>query len=354
MKRFWLLLVLFILIFLIYFILSPVVVRNKEIYYLDNFFNISEELHQIPVESFDGYFYDKNECGYFSVDRGIGFFNKVDAPEIILANKYYYLIYEKVGESVQIFTPLGEKISEISTYGYPYITGDFPLFYVLKTNGLGFTMYSMKGEPMIKDVSYTSLISSINTDNEYNTLVSTIDGKSYLYDSKGEMGFKNEYNGARIIISKSNALQMHGNYLAICSGLDPESIEIFTKDTGTRIIKFNTGSFFNYENFMEFQNNRIYFESKDGVKYYDVQKYTDGNIKIKGKMKEISFDTKGNIIVASFEKDIYYLTIYNPNGIKKFYREFSNVVTDLKFIDEKTFYFKIDDIICKMVLGENA
>jgi len=354
MKRFWLLTILLLLVSFIYFFFSPVSVRNKRVYFVDNFFNINDELKPLPIETFDGFFYNDSECGYFSVDKGMGFYNEVEEPAIILANKYFYLTYEKVGESVEVFTPLGEKISEISTYGYPYITGDFPLFYVLKTNGFGFTLFSMKGEPMINDISYTSLITSINTDNEYNTLVSTLDGATYMYDSKGEEKFKSEYEGSDIIMTKSNAIEIKGNNIAICSGLGPETIEIFTKDSGTRVLEFETNSSYVNENILEFKNNRLYYETDNGLIYYDMHKNSQGNIDVLGEIREISFDQKGNIVVASFEKDIYYLTIYNPNGIKKYYKEFSESVSDLTFIDESTFYFRISDTICKMVLGENV
>ncbi len=352
MKRFWLTSLLFLFLFFFYFLLIPVKIYKKDIYHVDKYFSINDMTNSL--EKCDGYFFSDDQCGYFLLDHGMIYHKKVSNKQFIQANRFFYLIYKKVGDSIEIFSPTGEKISDIYSVGYPYVSGDFHFFYIIKTNGMGFSLCTMKGEYLIDEINFTSMISSISTDKYINTLVSTIDGKTYLYSMKGERLFQTKFDDSKIIISKSNTIDYEGNNIAICSGINPEYIEIYGRETGTRIAQLKTDTNYRYETFLRFINNRIYYEGLEEIKFYDFVKKKHGNIKIKGMINEITFDSDKNMLVATSLNDMYYLTIFSLDGEKKYYKEFTAPISNFKFIDKNMFYFKFGDKILKMVLGRSA
>ena len=169
MKKFWLTFCLFLFVSLFYFLFIPIKIYKKNIFHVDNYF----EIHKLTESTYkyDGYFFSNNECGYFSIDNGMTHYKKVDGNKYIKANNFFYLIYEKVGDSIKIFLPNGEMIATTPTYGYPYISGEFPFFYVIKTNAMGFSLYDIKGKALIKNINFTSMISSINMAYRFRTRV---------------------------------------------------------------------------------------------------------------------------------------------------------------------------------------
>jgi hypothetical protein len=255
-----------------------------------------------------------------------------------------------MGDTISLFDQKGSKIKDIKTFGYPYISGDFPVFYVLKTNGTGFSSYSMKGDELIKSVDYTSLITSISTDKNGNTLVSNLDGKTFLYSPNGDLLFDTDSssNKSKKIFTKSNALDVNSQNIAVCTGIDPEYIEIYQIKNGNRIAQFATDTNFRYKSFLQFDNNRIYFESVNKIGYYDLKEKKTGYIDIMGEMREIQFDKNGYVYLISQKDDFYYFTVYNKLGFREFYREFSDQADNLRIIDDKNVYFKLNDKIIKI------
>jgi hypothetical protein len=354
MKKFIFYFFLFSIIVSVYTLLFPVNSYQKLSYFLNSTF-FTDTIEQ-NGNKIDGYYYYDTEVGYFSVDSGMTKTFKTAEDQSIQANIFGYVTYNKVGDTISFYINNGSKVKDVKNFGYPYIPADLPFVYILKTNGQGFTQYSISGDELLKNINFSALISSISVDKNGNTLVSNLDGKTFLYSPKGEVLFStdSEGNDSKIIITKSNAIDMDGNYMGICSGLNPEYIELFQKKTGTRIAVLKSDTNFRYRSFMQFNKNRLYFEGKETLKYLDVQKKKEGKIDFVGELKEVQFDNSGNVICITSKGVLNYLTVYYPNGYKQFYKEFKSELSNLKVYDKNAFYFKNDNKIIKVKLKKTA
>lgn len=351
MKKIWIILIFFIIIFLAYFILIPKKIYKKNSYIIEDSIDINTGSSAVN-EKHEGFFYLENECGYFSFKQGITHYKRCNTDEYILANNLFYIIYNKTESSIKLFTPTGDKVSEIKINGYPYIYNNLPVFYIINNNNRGFSLYSDKCKKIFGDINFTSLITSISMDKNLDTLVSTIDGRTFLYTSKGEKIFDEKFNGnSKIIISKSNTIDFEGDNIAICSGIYPEYIEVFKKKDGTKFISYKTDTNFRYNILLFFVNNRLYFEGVKQIKFINLKNKKTGSIDIKGEINEVKFNESGNILIASNLNDIYYLTIFSPKTKRIFYKEFTSKISNFNFLNKKTIYFKCDDKILKIKVG---
>jgi len=358
---------LFILLFitLLYTLLFPVKLYNTRVFLISQIIDITSTLAKNQEDGdVDGYYIIKNECGFFKFDfdnEGKGrVINKVilDENKRVEANKYFYAMYDKVGNKISLFLPNGAKIKDIQTPSYPYIIDDIQKVYFIKTNGSGFSTYNIEGEKMFSDVDYSSFITSITADYLGYTLVSNMDGKSFLYTEDGEVMFENriDSNSSKYIYTKGNAIDKEGKYMATCSGIEPEYIEIFQKRTGNRVTKIETKTNFRYRPIMEFKKNKLYYEGENRIEYYDIVNKKNGKgLDFTGELKEINFSNDGSILVLSRDDKASYLSIYSESGLKYFHKEFSKIdVDNVRFVDKKSFYFRMDNKIIKMTAKESA
>jgi|GEM_PF-1248679 len=353
MKRFLYIFLIFIFVSSFYLFFRPLKIYKKDIFVIDKIFAI-DNIFSMNAKH-DGYFVSDNECGYFIMEKGMLHYKKGIEDEFIQANSNFYIIYKKVGDKVEIYSPKGQLISTINTFGYPYIINERPIFAIIKTNGMGFSLYNINGNILIGEKNFTSIISSISTDENNNVLVSTIDGKTYFYSNKGELVFENYCEDTKIIITKSSTVNNNGEELAICSGLYPEYIEIFKLDNLKkirRIAKYNTKTNFRYKIFMRFFDNRLYYEGINNMNYYDLSRKKNGSFKIKGFINEIDFNDNGDILIVTSHNDINYITMYSYKGKIKYYKEYNEKISNIKFINTDSFYFRISDRIMKINFKE--
>lgn len=345
MKKIILLIIFFILFILLYTLIVPVKLYKREIFVYKNHFNIRSEFKKGEI---DGYFFNDKECGYFSSNNGMVSYYNTGEDEYIQANKKGFIVYKKYGNNFSLYTPEGKKIKDIGSFAYPYFSGENPIFYTIKTNGTGFSIYSINGEKIVNEINYNSIITSISTDRFLNTLVSTLDGKTYLYSIQGELLIVTDSSDSRINFVKTNSISEDGDYFAICAGIDPELIEIYQKKSETRIKKIDTNNNFNRRIFLEFNNNKLYYESKNSLEYYNILKKKFGSYLFKGELNDVKFDKKGNILILSSFNNIYYLTMYSPNSTIIFYKEFNKKIENIDFIDDYNIYFRFENFIVTM------
>ncbi len=345
-KKFLIFSFIFLFFFILYFFFIPVKIYKKKRYEFDKFITISKINSN---EKHNGYFFSKKECGYFNTESGMTYYKKVDDEEnSILANKFFYIEYNINKNIVNVFSPSGQFISTINSTGYPYILNDIPVIFIVDLYGLNFKVFGMQGNILTQQINFTSLITSIHADKNYNLLVSTLEGKTYLFNIKRELLFDFKSKDSMITITKSNAIEYNGNLIAICTGLYPEYIEIFKKDSGAQIVKLKTKTNFKYESFLNFFMNRIFFESLEEINYYDLKDKKSGSIKIKGKLNEIVFGNKDKILIHCSKEGINYLMLYSLSGTLKFYKEFDKPLSDIDFVNNNDFYFKLEDQIIKV------
>ena len=173
--------------------------------------------------------------------------------------------------------------------------------------------------------------------------------------------FENRINNSdsKYNYTKGNAIDKDGKYMAICFGIEPEYIEIFQKRTGNRVAKIKTETNFRYRPIMEFKKNRLYYEGENKIEYYDIISKKNSiqdkkGLNFKGELQEINFSNDGSILVLSKDDKTSYLSLYSESGLRYFYKEFSKIVDNVRFIDKKSFYFRMDNRIIKMEAYESG
>ncbi len=351
---------LLLLVTIVYTALFPVKVYNTNRFAISQMIDTTLSLAgKSDVNGVDGYYVTESECGFFRFDDG-GVINKIviDENKRVQANRYIYSTYDKVGNVVSLFLANGLKIKDVQTPSYPYIIEDVERFYFLKTNGTGFFAYNIEGEKMFPEVDYSSFITSMAASEYFtDTLVSNMDGATYLYTESGEVMFENRINqnDSHYAYTKGNALDKEGKYMATCSGLEPEYIEIFQKRTGNRVAKIETKTNFRYRPIMEFKKGRLYYEGEKVLEYYDIANKKSGKgFAFRGDLKELSFSDDGSVVILSKDEKATYLSLYSESGVKYLYKEFSKPIDNLRFVSKKSFYFRMDNRIIKMDSKESA
>lgn len=343
-KTIWI--ILFIFLFtLINTLFFPAKIYRKDVYNPVSYFNINRVS---DTQNIEGYFNNRNECGYFNFRNGLVHRYKGSEDEYVVANKFFYVTYKKVGDTLSLYSPLGVKIKDIQSFAYPYVPNDNPVFYAVKTNGSGFFSYNIQGD-LLNAVDYTSIISSISTDKYANTLVSLLDGETFLYSPKSEVLFTTDSgdNDSKIVIAKSNAIDLEGSYIAVCSGIEPEYVEIYQKKTNGTVKKIKTDTNFRYSSILKFDSDRLYYEGENSLKYYDLKKGRLGTMELRGEIIDLQFDQLGNAITLTNEDNLYCINVFSPNGKKKFYKEFVDTIDNIKVLQDNSFYFRLNDIIVK-------
>ena len=114
------------------------------------------------------------------------------------------------------------------------------------------------------------------------------------------------------------------------------------------IKNFKTGNNYNRRIFLEFNKDKLYYESNSTLCYYDIKKKRFGNFSFKGELNDVKFDKNGNILIASSIKNRYYLIMYAPNSTILFYKEFNKKIENINFINEYSFYFRMENFIIIM------
>ena len=335
--------IIFLIIFFTFFItaytlLVPIKIYFKDTYQLKNSFNTTD-ISNIGED--DGYYYTDKERGVFSIKNGIISKFTCLEEEYLQANSYGFVTYQDGGNYITLYNGLGVKIKDIGTVARPYISDDLPFFYTIDSNGYGFALYTMNGDKMYKEISQNSMITSISLDKYGNSLVSNMDGDTVLYSATGEIIFNVNSAYSSIKFVKSSVIDKNEHYLAICSGLKPEVIEIFMKKTGTRHIKFDTETNFRRKNFISFNREMLFYEGVEKIIRYDIKKKRYSDFVFFGELKSVKFDNNGNIMIVSNHKNTYYLNIYSQTNIKLFYKEFDSIIDNVNFIDNSKFFFRI-------------
>lgn len=346
MKKIGLISLLIFFIVILYTLLFPVRVLEKDSFKISREFDIRS---QLSSEEIDGYYFsDNNRCGYFSSDYGMVSHAESAPGKYLAANIYGYVSFDKVGSELSFFSPLGALYRKVANFGYPYMLENSPYVYVIKTNGAGLSMYHINGSAYYENIQFNSLITSIAVDENRNSLVSTVDGKSYLLTPEGEFESTFENGDSRIKMSKATAIEEGAAHLAIVSGLYPEYLDIYERESGSRLLRLETGSNFNYSSYLNFINNRVYFEGIDNLHYYDFAGSEQGSLEITGTLKEVAHSEEGNLLVLTEKESLNYLYLFTPTGIKLFYAEFEENISNLNFLNEESFYFKLDEKIIKV------
>jgi hypothetical protein len=346
MKRFWPSLLLFIFINVFYLLMFPLTIDRQPIYEIDNFFSFDSP---VVDQSSDGYIVTDTLAVHFSTESGITQFTQAPPDFSISAGNDGFILYGKKQSSQVFYNTRGVQVAENKQRAYPFIDNSMPVVYMVKTNGSGYTPWSMQGEQLYNTVTFTSVITAISSDLVSNTLVSTLAGKTKLLDREGTSLFEHRIEKkSRINLTKANAINDNGSIFAIMSGIDPEYIEIFETKSKTRIHVVETATDFRYQPYLHVTDDELYYESNGSITSYNLRTGKQRAYRVPGELIDVAHASDGMLCVTSLDDRFYTLTLYHKNGIRAWQSQFSSSVDNCRFLKNGYFYFRLDKKVITM------
>ncbi len=354
MKRFVLFFLFIFFLISFYTFIVPVRAQRVSYYEIEKAFSakMPQDASNDIGDKPDGYFFTDTSIGYFNSDNGMTW--RYDCPDktYLTGNIYGYITYRDGENAAVIYSNSGRKEHSIGTNQVPYFAADLPFFYGVHRDGLGFCLYSLNGERMYDTVDYSSMITTINQNADGVTIVSDMGGNTNVYSVTGEVLYTTKADYSAVNFAKSSIISEDNQRYAVCVGLEPELIEIFSLKTGTRQHKFETDTNFHYAMRMYMNKDYLYYEADGSVNRYNLKKKKTDKFAYNGQMCDVKYDKDGCIYILSSEttnnESIYYLNLYAPNGIRQYYRELSGKVDNLNILQNGKFYFRLNEniVIC--------
>ncbi len=327
----------------IFTLLFPVKLGNQLTYFVRN---IIDTIDSSADFTSDGFYVTDKEIGYFNIKNSTMVYKQhAKGDDFIAGNALGYALYSKYGDTVRLFTNKGVNISNIKTTGYPHISEKYPIIYSLKSNGFGFSSNLFTGDTLIKEYSSNSMITSISTDKLFNTAVSFSDGKGLLINKDGIVILNTENLLSTINVAKSVAIDDSGTYFSVITGIEPEIISVYNIVSKSIVARYETKSDIRYSPVMRIHNETVYFETNNGIIYFTIKDQVFKSFNYRGELIEFSLSNDGSALILSKDNSFNFLYVYNSRGIIVYRTEFSDVVSNINFIDNDSFYVKLNDTI---------
>ena len=357
MKKFVLIFLFLFVMLSIYCFLVPVRVHDADYFEIRRAFSTAMN-DDSTVDKYtgspNGYYFTDNSVGYFNTEDGrMAWQYSCPVGEYLTANMYAYITYRENNTSKLIFSNAGRKICSVATTKIPYFADDLPYFYGLQPDGFGFCKYSLNGERLYDDKNGSSMITTIGGNAEGYTIVSDMGGNTTVYSPSGDVVHSTDSLYSQINFAKTSIFSTDNERFAICSGMQPEVMEIFSLKTGTQQRKFETSTNFPHVVMMFMDKDYFYYEGEGSVNRFNLKKNKTDKFGFAGQMCDAKFDKQGNVLILSSEKkaenDIYYINLYSPTGVKYYYREFNMPVDNLSDFDGSSFYFRLNNniVVCE-------
>ncbi|MBR6061085.1 MAG: hypothetical protein IKP67_03320 [Spirochaetales bacterium] len=357
MKKFILMFLFLSLMISIYSFLIPVRIHDADYFEIRRAFSVafdSDNTVDRYTDTPNGYYFTDNSVGYFNTDDGQMVWQYTcPTGEYLTANMYAYVTYREDKTSKFVFSNAGRSICSVATTKIPYFADDLPYFYGLQPDGFGFCKYSLNGERLFDDKNGSSMITTIGGNAEGWTIVSDMSGNTTVYSAAGDVVQGTDSHYSTINFAKTSILSHDNERFAICSGMQPEVMEIFSLKTGTQQYKFETVTNFPHVVMMYMDKDNFYYEGDGSVNRFNMKKNKTYKFGFSGQMCDAKFDRQGNVLILSSESkadnDIYYLNLYSPTGVKYYYREFNMPVDNLGPFDGDSFYFRLNNniVVCE-------
>lgn len=305
--------------------------------------------------SSNGYFIDDTTIGYFDTQKGkISYKYTATEGKLISGNDYGFVLYDKFGFVVEVYSNDGSKRLDIKSPCYPYIPENYPVIYLIKTNGMGFSSYLMSGDILVKDFSTNALITSVSIDKNFNTAVSLSDGRSLLLDREGDILIDVENDLSAISVSKSAVVDNSAGKFFTITGVNPEFFSVYDIKTGGLLDRIETKNNLRYAPIVTNRLGKIFYETGCGINIYDYMKNNHKSIDFNGELKEMDISSDGDILVLTENNERSNLIVFSITGVMLYSKRFSSIVSNVKFIGKDRFYFKVDDVVVIMKRGVGA
>lgn len=339
----------------VYTLFSPRKLTKSSIYTMSSSIYID---NPVPSIEPDEYLIDEEKLVYFSLKQEtptlIDHLNPGDENIIeesenkAVGNINGYVKYKKFGNRLEFFSNKGTLLAEIDSSGYPYLSENHPIVYVIKANGYGFSSFFIDGTPVLKEYLTNSLITSISCDKNLNTAISLADGSSLLIDKNGKSLAVLEQKNSKIKISKGSTIDQDSKYFAEISGISPEVFTLYDIQNHSILTQFETNGELRYTPLMKIHNDNVFYESTNKLILFQIKKKRVTQLSFKGEIKEFDVSEMNEIAILSTDKLLNYIYVYKPNGILVYYGDSYTPLSNIRYHDPNTFYFKKDNEIIVM------
>lgn len=336
----------FLIVSFAYTLCFPVQLITRPVYKVDSVISTESEME---VTNPDAYFVEDDMIVYFSIkNESVTFIEDLsilneEEKNYIAGNINGYVRYNKSGTRLQFFSPNGAFLSEQRGSGfYPYVTDDSRVVYAIKDGGQTLQSFYFNGEPQLHDYIDNSLICSVSMSENFDTSISYADGDSLLLDKNGEVIFSCEQKEPEIKIAKASCYSADSKFFCEISGLFPEMLTIYNVDTKAKVAQWQTGNNFRYAPLMKICNDVVYYETENALELYFINNGEKSSLQFSGELIDFKVNQQNEIILLSEKDSMNYLYIYNSDGIRSFYQESYNNISNLRVYDSETFYFKFD------------
>jgi len=177
------------------------------------------------------YYYFGNNIFYFD-DRGdITHRVKLESGILASMSKLRYVLYQKVGKQISLYSRSGYKLWVMDTYAYPFLSETGNRFLLLSTDNTSISLYDQNKNNIIPKRFISSMILDFTFCHfNDNLLIGTSEGVIHYYSYNGERIAKTQIKGSKYNYIKSVSISYHGKYLACLSGLYPEMLSVFNHD----------------------------------------------------------------------------------------------------------------------------
>ena len=145
-----------------------------------------------------------------------------------------------------------------------------------------------------------------------------------------------------------------GKSIYMCTDIltfDIETSNLY-RDKSGRIFRYEKGKSAEYWNELEkfaipyiwqfSYNDTVYYETEQSLELYSVKEGKKRSLYFQGELIDFKVNPQDEIMLLSEKDSLNYLYIYNRNGIRSFYQESYNDISNLRVYNNDTFYFKLD------------
>lgn len=327
----------------IYNLLTPMKLGRDFFYKIENVIDTRSEVMNFSA---DGYYKTAGEIGYYNIKNSSMVHRRLTEDDYLVeGNSIGYAVYKKYGMDIELYSNRGNLIKAMSSPTYPYMPSDWPVAYFVKSNASGFSSYLLTGDMLVKEHNSNSMITSISNNKLLSTAVTFIDGKALLIDRDNQIVLTAENNLSEISVAKAAAVTEDGKYFSVITGVNPEVMTVYDTSTRSIVRRFETGNDIRYSPLIKTIDDRIYYETVNGISYFDINDKRLRTIDYRGELLEIDVSAKKDVLILSKYNGIYYLYIYNSKGVRTYYNEYTSEVSNARFSGEHVFVYKFENYI---------
>ena len=221
-----------------------------------------------------------------------------------------FISYSRQNDVLVVRDIDGQFLNTIDLPGYPFFSGTrrFIISYdnnrISEINNAGTIIWQKTFSSSITEISAVPSL----------VFIGTADGKFCLIDSTGTVVFSHATKTSRINVVYGGTVSENGNYLLTVSGIDPQLISLWSKDSdGYRVDS-------SWEIEQELRRHAVtgfsddglfaFVEAEDELLFLEIKKNKVKSIQITGRLQNIDFPGSSELVhaVGRDDKGLYLIT----------------------------------------------